>query len=147
MWQYEAFRRPLIEAAGPGHWNDPDMLLGGNFGLSWDQTRVQFGLWAMHASPLILSVDLATIRPELKEVCCVVVHGGGGTNCLYRLIFEFQVLQSEFVIRVNQDKLGKVSELLIPIDGIKVNRSLFRKTIREELANQNVYFHKKYLLE
>ncbi len=68
MQQYEDQRRPLIKAAGPGHWNDPDMILGGNFGISYDQTKVQFGLWAMHASPLILSVDLATIRPEMTEV-------------------------------------------------------------------------------
>lgn len=65
---YEANRNILIPIAGPGHWNDLDMLLGGNYGLSWEHTRVQFGLWSMHSSPLILSVDLATIRPEMKEV-------------------------------------------------------------------------------
>ena len=68
MSQYEANRGSLIPLAGPGHWNDLDMLLGGNFGLSLDETRVQMGMWAMHAAPLILSVDLATIRPDVKEV-------------------------------------------------------------------------------
>ncbi len=68
MHAYEAQRAKLMPVAGPGHWNDLDMILGGNYGLSLDQTRVQFGLWAMHASPLILSVDLSEIRPEMKEV-------------------------------------------------------------------------------
>lgn len=68
MRDYEAHRNTLIPVAGPGHWNDLDMLTGGNFGLSWDETRVQMGMWAMHASPLIMSLDLATVRPEIKEV-------------------------------------------------------------------------------
>lgn len=68
MHQYEANRKTLIPAAGPGHWNDLDMLLGGNFGLSLDETRVQMGMWAMHAAPLILSVDLDDIKPDMKQV-------------------------------------------------------------------------------
>ncbi|EUB57142.1 Alpha-N-acetylgalactosaminidase [Echinococcus granulosus] len=102
MSQYEAHRKTLIPVAGPGHWNDLDMLLGGNFGLSLDETRVQMGMWAMHATPLILSVDLATMPPDHKEV-----------------------LQAELVIRVNQDKLGKPADQLDPIAGIKIwKRSL-----------------------
>ncbi|VDK49118.1 unnamed protein product [Taenia asiatica] len=97
MRAYEAHRYTLIPVAGPGHWNDLDMLTGGNFGLSWDETRVQMGMWAMHASPLIISLDLATVRPEIKEV-----------------------LQAPLVIRVNQDKLGKPADLLIPVVGIKI---------------------------
>ncbi|VDO02208.1 unnamed protein product [Rodentolepis nana] len=97
MRQYEAHRRTLIPAAGPGHWNDLDMLLGGNFGLSWDETRVQMGIWAMHAVPLIISVDLEDIKQEMKEI-----------------------LQAPLVIRVNQDKLGKPADLIIPEPGIKV---------------------------
>ncbi|VDM22811.1 unnamed protein product [Hydatigera taeniaeformis] len=97
MRDYETHRETLIPLAGPGHWNDLDMLIGGNFGLSWDETRVQMGVWAMHASPLILSLDLATVHPEMKEI-----------------------LQAPLVIRVNQDKLGKPAELLIPELGVKV---------------------------
>uniref|UniRef100_A0A915EZV9 Alpha-galactosidase n=1 Tax=Echinococcus canadensis TaxID=519352 RepID=A0A915EZV9_9CEST len=97
MRDYEAHRKTLIPVAGPGHWNDLDMLTGGNFGLSWDETRVQMGVWAMHASPLIISLDLATVRPEVKEI-----------------------LQAPLVIRVSQDKLGKPADLLIPVVGIKV---------------------------
>ncbi|XP_041984557.1 alpha-N-acetylgalactosaminidase-like isoform X2 [Aricia agestis] len=54
--------------AGPGRWNDPDMLIIGNFGLSLDQARVQMAIWSILAAPLLVSVDLATIRPEFKEI-------------------------------------------------------------------------------
>lgn len=35
--------------AGPGHWNDPDMLIIGNYGLSLDQAWAQMAMWAMFA--------------------------------------------------------------------------------------------------
>jgi len=54
--------------AGPGRWNDPDMLIVGNYGLSLDQAKAQMGIWCMLAAPLILSADLRTIRPEFKEI-------------------------------------------------------------------------------
>lgn len=54
--------------AGPGHWNDPDMLLIGNFGLSLDQSKVQMALWAIIAAPLIMSNDLDNIRPEFRDI-------------------------------------------------------------------------------
>lgn len=68
MWMYELNSHFLALNAGPGHWNDLDMLLGGNFGLSLDETRVQMGMWAMHATLLILSVDLETISDDAKKV-------------------------------------------------------------------------------
>lgn len=36
--------------AGPGHWNDPDELIIGDFGLSLDQQMAQMALWAIYAS-------------------------------------------------------------------------------------------------
>lgn len=54
--------------AGPGHWNDPDMLLIGNFGLSLEQSKVQMAIWAILAAPLIMSNDLDRMRPELGEI-------------------------------------------------------------------------------
>ena len=43
----------LRRYAGPGHWNDPDMLEVGN-GQSVNQDRAHFSLWCMLAAPLIL---------------------------------------------------------------------------------------------
>lgn len=54
--------------AAPGHWNDPDMLLIGNFGLSLEQSQAQMALWAILAAPLLMSTDLNEIRPEFREI-------------------------------------------------------------------------------
>lgn len=73
----------IAKWAGPGHWNDPDMLIIGNFGLSYEQSKTQMALWAILAAPLLMSNDLRTIRPEYKEL----------------------LLHKE-IISINQDKLG-----------------------------------------
>lgn len=67
--EYFAVNQSRIqEHAGPGHWNDADMLLIGNYGLSLDQSRTQMAIWAIIASPLLMSNDLANVRPEFKEI-------------------------------------------------------------------------------
>ncbi|KAL7982464.1 hypothetical protein Chor_010062 [Crotalus horridus] len=48
----------LQPAAGPGHWNDPDMLIIGNFGLSLEESKSQMALWTIMAAPLFMSTDL-----------------------------------------------------------------------------------------
>lgn len=53
---------------GPGHWNDPDMLIIGNYGLSYDQSKAQMAIWAILAAPLLMSHDLSCIRNEFKEI-------------------------------------------------------------------------------
>ncbi|XP_064803216.1 alpha-N-acetylgalactosaminidase-like [Oncorhynchus masou masou] len=56
----------LQPEAGPGRWNDPDMLIIGNVGLSVDQSRSQIGLWAIMAAPLIMSNNLRTLSSEAR---------------------------------------------------------------------------------
>lgn len=73
----------IVPNAGPGHWNDPDMLIIGNFGLSYEQSKTQFAIWAIMAAPLLMSVDLRSIRPEYKAI-----------------------LQNKKIIAVDQDVLG-----------------------------------------
>lgn len=58
----------LAPLAGPGHWNDPDMLLIGNYGLSYDQAKTQMAIWSILAAPLIMSADLREMRPEFKDI-------------------------------------------------------------------------------
>lgn len=53
---------------GPGQWFDPDMLIIGNFGLSYGQARAQMALWSILAAPLIMSVDLRTIKPWFRDI-------------------------------------------------------------------------------
>ncbi|GFS97436.1 alpha-N-acetylgalactosaminidase [Trichonephila clavipes] len=80
---YASHQDELVAAAGPGHWNDPDMILAGNFGLSFEEARAQFALWAIMASPLLVSNDLRSLDSEFREL-----------------------LLNKDVIDVNQDPLG-----------------------------------------
>jgi len=54
---------PLRQYAGPGHWNDPDMLEVGN-GMSVSEDRAHFTMWCMMAAPLILGNDITDMTPE-----------------------------------------------------------------------------------
>jgi len=69
--------------AGPGRWNDPDMLEVGNGGMTTNEYRAHFSLWAILAAPLIAGNDLRSMSPEIKEI-----------------------LTNREVIAVNQDALG-----------------------------------------
>ena len=62
----------LAPFAGPGGWNDPDMLVVGTLGGAWgrplaptrltpDEERSHLGLWALLAAPMLLGCDVATI--------------------------------------------------------------------------------------
>jgi alpha-galactosidase len=55
---------PLWRYAGPGGWNDPDMLQVGSPGLSAVEARAHFSLWSVLAAPLLAGYDLTTISPE-----------------------------------------------------------------------------------
>ena len=54
--------------AGPGHWNDPDMLEVGNGKLTPDENRAHFALWAILAAPLIAGNDLRSMDADTKAV-------------------------------------------------------------------------------
>ena len=70
--------------AGPGHWNDPDMLEIGNGGMSGPEYRTHMTLWAMLAAPLLAGNDLRDMNPATKEI-----------------------LLNKEVIAIDQDKLGR----------------------------------------
>jgi len=58
----------LHHFAGPGHWNDPDMLEVGNGGLNAAESRSHFGFWALLAAPLMAGNDLRTMSAETREI-------------------------------------------------------------------------------
>ena len=74
----------LESFAGPGHWNDPDMLEVGNGGMTIPEYRAHFSFWALLSAPLIAGNDVRSMSPEIKEI-----------------------LTNSEVIAVNQDKLGR----------------------------------------
>jgi alpha-galactosidase len=59
---------PLASFAGPGHWNDPDMLEVGNGGMTDAEYRAHFSLWAMLAAPLMAGNDLGHMTPATREI-------------------------------------------------------------------------------
>lgn len=77
-------QQDLEAFAGPGHWNDPDMLEIGNGVLTEEEERAHFSLWCMLASPLMAGNDLR--------------HMSSTTH---------QILTNTEIIAINQDSLGK----------------------------------------
>ena len=75
---------PLAQYAGPGHWNDPDMLEVGNKGLTPAEWRGHFSLWRILAAPLIAGNDVRNMTKETQDI-----------------------LTNHEVIAIDQDPLGK----------------------------------------
>lgn len=75
---------PLARYAGPGHWNDPDMLEVGNGGMTDTEYRSHFSLWSVMAAPLLIGTDLRKASQATWDIL-------GNTE----------------VIAVDQDPLGK----------------------------------------
>jgi alpha-galactosidase len=59
---------PLWPHAGPGHWNDPDMLEVGNGGMTTAEYRSHFSLWAMMAAPLMAGNDVANMDEATRSI-------------------------------------------------------------------------------
>jgi alpha-galactosidase len=82
----------LYPYAGPGHWNDPDMLIVGLHGSpEWMgpgctdlEYRSHFSLWCLSAAPLLIGCDIRKMSPCTREI-----------------------LSNRELIAVNQDPLGK----------------------------------------
>jgi alpha-galactosidase len=67
VMQILAMQDTLRKYAGPGHWNDPDMLEVGN-GQKVNQDRAHFTMWCMLAAPLILGNDIRTMSKETASI-------------------------------------------------------------------------------
>jgi alpha-galactosidase len=76
--------KELAKYAGPGHWNDPDMLEVGNGRMTNEEYKTHFSMWCMLAAPLIAGNDLRNMTPETKAI-----------------------LQNKELIAVDQDSLGR----------------------------------------
>lgn len=58
----------LEEFAGPGHWNDPDMLEVGNGGMKDNEYRMHMSLWCLLAAPLMAGNDLTKMTPQTLAI-------------------------------------------------------------------------------
>ena len=72
----------LRKYAGPGHWNDPDMLEVGN-GMKESEDRTHFSIWCMMAAPLIAGNDIRKMSKETSSI-----------------------LTNKNIIAIDQDELG-----------------------------------------
>jgi alpha-galactosidase len=59
---------PLAAQSGPGHWNDPDMLVVGRPGLTLTESRSHFALWALMGSPLMAGNDIRSMSADIGAV-------------------------------------------------------------------------------
>ncbi|MGA2538390.1 MAG: glycoside hydrolase family 27 protein [Terracidiphilus sp.] len=75
---------PTAPYAGPGHWNDPDMLEIGNGHMTDDEYRTHMSLWSLVASPLLAGNDVRSMTDATKAI-----------------------LLNKEVIAIDQDPLGK----------------------------------------
>jgi alpha-galactosidase len=84
------------QAAGPGHWNDPDYL-GPDQGMSGTQFRSQLSMWAILAAPLMISYDLAKLSSASRaavsngEVIAIDQDAAGVQGTLVSTAGEAQV--------------------------------------------------------
>ncbi len=68
-WVYILDQQEGLEKfAGPGHWNDPDMLEVGNGGMNDHEYRAHFSFWCLLAAPLIAGNDISTMSSATSEI-------------------------------------------------------------------------------
>ncbi|MEU3504029.1 alpha-galactosidase, partial [Streptomyces hundungensis] len=89
--------QPLAPYAGPGGWNDPDMLEVGNGGMTDTEYRTHFSLWSQMAAPLLIGSDLR--NPSAATLA---------------------ILKNTDVIAVDQDPLGKQGTVVSSSGGLVV---------------------------
>jgi alpha-galactosidase len=87
----------LSKYAGPGHWNDPDMLEVGNGKLKPDENRTHMSLWVLLAAPLLAGNDLSKMAPETLAI-----------------------LTNHDAIAIDQDSLGKQGDRVSEIGPIEI---------------------------
>jgi alpha-galactosidase len=90
-------QKGLAKYAGPGHWNDPDMLEVGNGDLNLAENRSHFSMWAMLAAPLLAGNDLPNMKPEITAI-----------------------LTNRDVIAIDQDRLGHQARFIYAAGEVEV---------------------------
>jgi len=86
----------IRQYAGPGHWNDPDMLEVGN-GMKYNEDKAHFSLWCMLAAPLMAGNDLRKMSEDTRAI-----------------------LTNKDIIALDQDPLGIEAFRFYAFDGIEI---------------------------
>jgi alpha-galactosidase len=107
-----AANAPLASFAGPGHWNDPDMLEIGNGGMTPLEYRTHMSMWAMMAAPLIIGTDLRKATPDTLAI-----------------------LGNREVIAINQDSLGHQGAVVSDVGHVVFAKPLSNGDVAVALYN------------
>jgi alpha-galactosidase len=99
---------PLASFAGPGHFNDPDMMEVGRGGMTDTEMRSHFALWAMMASPLIAGNDVRSMSAATQTI-----------------------LKNQNLIAIDQDSLG-LQATQVSFDGTR--RVLAKRLANGDIA-------------
>ena len=109
----------LAQYAGPGHWNDPDMLEIGNGGLSYNEEKTHMSLWAILAAPLIAGNDLSDMSQQTLSI-----------------------LTNREVIAVDQDPLGKQGSRAFAVGMTEIwTKPLVHGSLAASLFNRDTVAH------
>ena len=100
---------------GPGNWFDPDQLIIGQPGITLEQGKSQFALWAMMSAPLLISRDLRLMKQEEKDI-----------------------LLNRHIIAIDQDPLGVMGKPVI-VNGVE---SVWVKRLSHQDSYAVVYFNR-----
>jgi alpha-galactosidase len=87
----------LQSYAGPGHWNDPDMLEVGNGGMNVTEYRAHFSMWCLLAAPLMAGNDIRSMSADIHDI-----------------------LTNKEAIAIDQDPLGREGRRVKRADGLEV---------------------------
>jgi alpha-galactosidase len=87
----------LQSYAGPGHWNDPDMLEVGNGGMSVTEYRAHFSMWCLLSAPLMAGNDIRSMSGDIHDI-----------------------LTNKEAIAIDQDPLGRQGRRVKRSDGLEV---------------------------
>jgi alpha-galactosidase len=101
----------LAKYAGPGHWNDPDMLEVGNGRLNHVENVTHMTLWAMLAAPLIAGNNLTQMTPDVAAI-----------------------LMNKDVIAIDQDALGKQGDRVFAEGPFEI----WAKPLKDEAGHQSM---------
>ncbi len=105
------FGHPQVaDRAGPGHWNNPGLLMTGRTGfgnlhfshLTPDEQKTQMSLWSLQAAPLLLSCDLTQIDPNMLHPSTTML------------------LTNDEVLAVDQDPLGQAAKPVVTGNNFQV---------------------------
>jgi alpha-galactosidase len=87
----------ISDYAGPGHWNDLEMLEIGNGNQNEDEYRSHMAIWCMMAAPLMAGNDLRNMDQLTKDIIC-----------------------NKEALAIDQDKLGRSAFRYLQLNGIDV---------------------------